>query len=102
MLSFIDQLNERTRMWLRRKRDWDLCFKHPGREDMTPAAAAVVRDIGNFSGAYKSTVKQTLSGTIDPLAMAHAEGQRSVYLFIQKRLRLTDEQILNLTEKAND
>jgi hypothetical protein len=90
------------RLWLRRKRDWDACFKNPGVEDLSAAGASVVKEIGVFSGAYKTTVKLTLAGTIDPLAMAHAEGQRSVYLFIQRRLRLTDEQILSLTEKANE
>lgn len=43
-----------------------------------------------------------MGGSIDPLAMAYAEGQRSVYLFVQKRLRLTDEMILKLTEEAHD
>ena len=89
-------------MWLRKKRDWDATFKREGTGEVHVAAAAVLKDIGHFCGAYKSTIKHTATGSVDPLAMAHAEGQRSVYLFIQRRLRLTDEQILNMTETANE
>lgn len=102
MSRLIAQLNERVRLWLRKKRDWDACFKPPGSEEVHAAGAGVLKDIGQFAGAYKTTVKHTATGAIDPLAMAEAEGRRAVYLFIQRRLRLTDEQILNMTEKANE
>lgn len=89
-------------MWLRRKRDWDATFKKPGLDEVHAAGVGVLKDIGHFCGAYKSTMKTTSAGAIDPLAMAYAEGQRSVYLLIQSRLRLTDEQILRATEQAYD
>lgn len=101
MANLVEQLSLRVRMWMRKKRDWDACFMSPGGE-LTPPGAGVLKDIGQFTGAYKSTVKHSTLGAIDPLAMAHAEGQRSVYLFIQKRLRLTDEQILKSMENLND
>lgn len=86
---------------MRRKRDWDATFKLPGTDDLHPGAIGVIKDIGAYCGAYKTTLKHTAAGAVDPLAMAHAEGQRSVYLLIQRRLRLTDEQILKLTEEAS-
>lgn len=87
---------------MRKKRDWDVCFKAGSGDELSAPGAGVVKDIGQFTGAYKSTIKHTTMGAVDPLAMAYAEGQRSVYLFIQRRLRLTDEQILKSTESIND
>ena len=87
---------------MRKKRDWDVCFKAGGGDELSPGGAGVVKDIGQFTGAYKSTIKHTTMGAVDPLAMAYAEGQRSVYLFMQRRLRLTDEQILKSMESIND
>jgi hypothetical protein len=97
----IDQVTERMRFWLRRKRDYDATFKTHGGE-YSASGVAVLRDIGQFCGAYKSTVKQNTVGSIDPLAMAYAEGKRAVYLHMQRRLRLTDDQILNMMEEAHD
>lgn len=102
MVRFVEQLSARVRSLLRKKRDWDATFKKPGLDEIHPGGVGVLKDIGQFCGAYKTTAKQTMGGSIDPLAMAYAEGQRSVYLFVQKRLRLTDEMILKLTEEAHD
>jgi hypothetical protein len=102
VVRYIEELSLRVRSLLVKKRDWDATFKKPGLDELSPAGIGVIKDIGNYCGAYRSTVQKTMSGSIDPLAMAYAEGQRSVYLFVQKRLRLTDEQILKLTEQAHD
>ena len=78
----------------------------PGREPADqgcPVGADVLRDIAQFCGAYNSTAKiSPISRTVDPLAMAMAEGRRQVYLHIQRRLRMTDDQILNMMEEAHD
>ncbi len=87
---------------MRKKRDWDACFKAGNGDELHAAGAGVVKDIGQFTGAYKSTVRRNTLQAIDPLDMAYAEGQRSVYLFMQRRLRLTDEQILKSMESIND
>lgn len=101
-MANIAQLTERMRLWLRRKRDWDACFKRPGSEELSEAGLAVLKEIAQFANAYKTTAVKTMAGTIDPIAMAHAEGQRSVYLLVQRRLKMTDDQILSMTEKAHD
>lgn len=97
-----EALSERVKLWLRRKRDYEACFKTNGVE-VSLAGAAVLRDIAQFCGAYKTTAKVSpVSRVIDPLAMGIAEGRRQVYLHIQRRLNLTDEQILNMMEEAHD
>ena len=95
-----DAPTERMRLWLRRKRDYDATFKEHGGE-LTTAGAAVLKDIAQFCGAYKTTVKiSPVSRAIDPMAMGVAEGRRQVYLHIQRRLKLTDDQILSMMEEA--
>lgn len=97
-----DELTDRMRHWLRRKRDYDAVFKTVGGE-FTVSGAAVLRDIGQFCGPYKTTAKVSpVQREIDVHAMLIAEGRRQVYLHIQRRLRLTDDQILNMMEEAHE
>lgn len=97
-----EQATDRMRFWLRKKRDYDATFKEPG-GDFTAAGVSVLRDIGQFCGAYKSTAKVSpVQREVDVNAMLIAEGRRQVYLHIQRRLRLSDDQILNMMEEAHD
>jgi hypothetical protein len=97
-----DQATERVRHWLRRKHDYDACFRTNGVE-MSKAGVGVLRDIAQFCGAYKSTAKVSpVQREVDVHAMLIAEGRRQVYLHIQRRLRLTDDQILNMMEEAHE
>jgi len=100
-MGMFDVVSERARVWLRRKRNYDACFRVNGVE-MSQAGVGVLRDIAQFCGAYKSTVRQSQLGAVDPLAMAFAEGKRAVYLHLQRRLRLTDDQILNMMEESHE
>lgn len=101
-MGMFDQATERMRFWLRRKRDWDACFKTNGVE-MSQAGVAVLRDIAQFCGAYKTTAKVSpVQREIDVHATLVAEGRRQVYLHIQRRLKLTDDQILNMMEEAHE
>lgn len=96
------ELSDRARLWLRRKRDYDAVFKTPGGQ-ITDAATAVFRDLGQFCGAYSTTAKVSpVQREVDVHAMLIAEGRRQVWLHIQRRLRLTDEQILGMMEDAHD
>lgn len=98
------QLTQRARRMLSHKHAYSVVFR--GSEaggQVTRAGADVMRDIAQFCGAYNSTAKiSPINRTVDPLAMAMAEGRRQVYLHIQRRLRLTDDQILNMMEEAHD
>lgn len=101
-MGMFDQATERMRFWLRRKRDWDACFKTNGVE-MSQAGVAVLRDIAQFCGSYKTTAKVSpVQREIDVHATLVAEGRRQVYLHIQRRLKLTDDQILNMMEEAHE
>lgn len=93
-----EQLSARARLWIRRRQDYAACFKNAAGMALTEPGLAVIRDLAQFCGAYKSTARHTATNMIDPLAMARAEGRREVYLHIQRRLRLTDEQILDAME----
>lgn len=98
----VEQLTARARMLLRRKHDYAACFKGPG-GDYTQAAVGVLRDLGQFCGAYRSTAKVSpVQRELDVHAMLIAEGRRQVFLHIQRRLRLTDDQILDMMEEAHE
>lgn len=98
--NVFDAPTERMRLWLRRKRDYDAVFKTHGGE-LTTAGAAVMRDIAQFCKPYATTAKVSpVQREIDVHAMLLAEGRRQVYLHIQRRLKLTDDQILNMMEDA--
>ena len=97
-----NELTDRMRHWLRRKREWDATFKGPTGE-VHVSGTAVLRDVAQFCGAYKTTAKVSpVQREIDVHAMLIAEGRRQVYLHIQRRLRLTDDQILNMMEEAHE
>lgn len=99
MVKFGD-VSDRVRLWLRRRRDYQACFLTPGNE-LTTAGAAVVKDIAQFCKPYATTAKVSpVQREIDVHAMLIAEGRRQVYLHIQRRLKLTDDQILNMMEDA--
>lgn len=99
MVKFGD-VSDRVRLWLRRKRDYDAVFKAPG-GDLTTAGAAVMKDIAQFCKPYASTAKVSpVQREIDVHAMLIAEGRRQVYLHIQRRLKLTDDQILSMMEES--
>lgn len=84
------------------RRDYSACLMTPSGDELTPPGLAVMKDIASFCGAYRSNIKiATLTGAIDPIAMAMAEGRRQVFLHIQQRLKLTDDQILQM-ENTND
>lgn len=62
-------------------------------------AAIVLADLKRFCYVERTTAKVSLTTqTIDPLAMAFAEGRREVWMRIAGFLHLDDATIRNLTE----
>lgn len=72
-------------------------------KQLTRSGDIVVRDLARFCGAYHSTVKVSpITGTMDPLASAVAQGRREVWLRLQASLRLPDEAVLHLMEQGDE
>ncbi len=70
-----------------------------GEGRLTPAAAAVLADLKRFCRAETSTVVVSpVSKTVDPLAMAMAEGRREVWNRIQQHLHLPEREVVQLEE----
>lgn len=69
---------------------WRMQFlDHKGK--ITADGARALRDLSTFCYGNKTTVKVSpKSGSIDPLAMAIAEGRREVFLHILSMLNLDD------------
>jgi hypothetical protein len=70
--------------------------------DLSPEAIVVLDDLRKFCRATGSTaVVSPVSKTIDPLAMAMAEGRREVWNRIQAHLYVNEKQVFELQEKAD-
>lgn len=70
--------------------------------NLTPDAVIVLDDLRKFCRATGSTVVVSpVSKTIDPLAMAMAEGRREVWNRIQAHLYVNEKQVFELQEKAD-
>lgn len=66
-------------------------------------AEIVLADLKRFCHIDRSTIKVSAAQTIDPLAMAVAEGRREVFMRISQFLYLDDAVIHNLIEpEQND
>lgn len=71
-------------------------------DDGRPAGidqAIVLADLARFCNATKPTIRiSPFSKTVDPIAMAIAEGRREVWLRLQAHLRMNDADIANLKD----
>jgi hypothetical protein len=66
-------------------------------------AAIVLADLKRFCYVERTTAKVSLTTqTIDPLAMAFAEGRREVFMRLTGFLHLDDATIRNLTEPTQE
>ena len=62
-------------------------------------AEIVLADLKRFCRATSSTMVQSpVSRTIDPLAMAMAEGRREVWMRLVAHLHVDEKQVFNLTD----
>jgi hypothetical protein len=68
-----------------------------------PVAETVLADLKRFCKAQTSTVYVSpVSRTIDPIAMAMAEGRREVWNRIQSYLQISDKEIAQLQEPSDE
>lgn len=91
-------LTDRLRRLLKRKLSYRDCFQESDGQTLTGAGAYVIRDLARFCGAYKSNLPTGPAG-VDPLALAYAEGRRSVYLRIQAQLNVSEADIIKANEE---
>jgi nucleoside 2-deoxyribosyltransferase len=70
---------------------------------LNPDAETIIKDLKKFCRAQSSTaVVSPIRGTVDPIAMAMAEGRREVYLRIMAHLHIEDRVIFNLNEENDN
>jgi hypothetical protein len=71
--------------------------------ELGPEARVVIDDLRRFCRATGSTaVISPVSKTIDPLAMAMAEGRREVFNRIMAHLYVNERQVFELNEGERD
>lgn len=71
--------------------------------NLTPEAEIVLNDLRKFCRVTGSTVVVSpVIKTIDPLAMAMAEGRREVFNRIAAHLYVNEKQVFDLHEKEQD
>jgi len=73
-----------------------------GDGNVNPSAEIVLADLKRFCRVETSTVVVSpVTKTIDPLAMAMAEGRREVWNRIQQYLQMADREIAQLKEDSH-
>lgn len=84
---------------LHRKRSYRRTFLD-GNGDLGPDAKVVMADLKRFCRATTSTVMVSpVTKTIDPIAMAMAEGRREVWNRIMAHLYIEDKATFELNDK---
>lgn len=69
----------------------------------TPAVDFVLADLRKFCRATVSTtVVSRVTGAVDPIASAQAEGRREVWLHITQHINLSDADIYKLVNRDDD
>lgn len=70
---------------------------------LNPDGEKVIADLKRFCRANASTAQVSpIRGSIDPIAMALAEGRREVFLRVMAHLHIEDRVLFNLKEDEND
>ena len=92
-------LTERLRWLLKRKHSYRACFQEPSGDTLSNSGAIVIRDLARFCRVYQGNAPRSVAGTIDPIAMAMAEGRRQVFLRIQAQLNVSEADILKANEE---
>jgi hypothetical protein len=74
-----------------------------GENGLNADGQTVLADLAKFCRANSSTAMVSpVSRSVDPIAMAMAEGRREVWLRISAHLHLDDRVIFNLNEDENN
>lgn len=70
---------------------------------LNPSAEIVLKDLAKFCRAHQSTaVRSPITGAVDPIASARADGRREAWLRMLEHLHLDDRFLVNLRLGAND
>lgn len=99
-MGLMGAVTDRVRALLKRKHSYRECFQEADGQTVTQSGAYVIRDLARFCGAYKGNAPMSVGKTIDPLAMAMAEGRRQVYLRILSQLSVSEQEIIKANEEA--
>ncbi|TXI93643.1 MAG: hypothetical protein E6Q33_02710 [Neisseriales bacterium] len=75
----------------------DLFKKDNG--DLTQDAEIVLKTLSRFCYADNVTMGTNFNGAVDPLKVAFNEGRRSVYLYILKKIKVTDKELKDYFEE---
>lgn len=71
-------------------------------DQFTPAAMAFMQEMARFCYLNKTTTKVSkITGNIDPMASAIAEGRRETLLHIMSLLRFTNERAIKIIDDLN-
>ena len=74
-----------------------------GEDGLNADGQVVLADLAKFCRANSSTaIVSPVSRSVDPIAMAMAEGRREVWLRIAAHLHIDDRVIFNLNEEENN
>jgi len=74
-----------------------------GEDGLSADGQVVLADLAKFCRANSSTaIVSPVSRSVDPIAMAMAEGRREVWLRIAAHLHIDDRVIFNLNEEENN
>ena len=97
----IGNLTKAVQRVLTRKRAYRNVFMDTeGR--ITASGEVVLADLRKFCRANSTTVMVSpISKSIDPIAMAMAEGRREVWLRLMAHLHIDEKQVFNLQEPDN-
>jgi len=68
------------------------------RGNLLPDAEIALADLKRFCNGAKSSIRLGSGGSVDPYAMAVAEGRREVWNRLNTYLYLDDKTVTNLTE----
>lgn len=97
----IGNFTKAVRRIINRKQSYRRVFQDAS-GNISPDAEIVLADLRRFCRATSTTVTVSpISKTIDPIAMAMAEGRREVWLRIMAHLHIDEKQVFNL-EEPND
>ena len=96
----IGNLTKAVRRIINRKQSYRRIFQDAGGA-ISPDDEIVLADLRRFCRATSTTVTVSpISKTIDPLAMAMAEGRREVWLRIMAHLHIDEKQVFNLEDQT--
>lgn len=92
-----------ARVWATlRKRDIIRQGMLDDHDNFQPWARVLMHDLGKFCYLGRPTTKVSkITGSVDPIACAVAEGRREVLLRILEMLRFSDDKALNMIEQLN-